>query len=135
MAKEALQDVHLRVCANRHTKISLLFVAFCVMETLLVWRPLVNSETADRGAVFVLGLAVTIAVLTQMLRLFRCPRERIILGLAIASFGISLISAIAPSLMLKFEPFVAHADLALWVIAFVLSLSMLVSSLSRKPGI
>jgi peptidoglycan/LPS O-acetylase OafA/YrhL len=135
MAKKALQDVHLRICANRRTKVSLLFVAFCVMETLLVWRPLVNNETADRGTVFVLGLVVTIAVLIQMLRLFRCRRERIVLGLAIASFGASLISAIAPSFMLKFEPLVTRADLVLWIIAVVLSLSMLVSSLSRKPGI
>jgi hypothetical protein len=123
---------HLKVCANRRPWTAFAFVAFCAIESVLSWRPLITDGTSDHSIVLALGLVLVIAILGQLLRIFRCRRERAVLGLAIASFSIGLVSAAVPNVIRPFTHLLARADLVLWVLAVALSLSMLLSSLSSN---
>jgi hypothetical protein len=73
-------------------------------------------------------------LLAQLLTVFRCLGERVVLSLGIVRFAFGLITRLAPGFINPIVIPVREGILALWVLASIISLSMLVSSAqTRKP--
>jgi hypothetical protein len=126
-------QAHLRLCANKHAWIALIFVAFSALELVLSWRPLVRDNPHDRNWALIMGLIVTIAVLGQLLVVFKCLRERLVLCLAIASFARGLLLLLVPPLAVRLSAkLITGGNIVLWTVATMLSLSILLSSLRQK---
>lgn len=126
------QDVHSRWCANRNTRIALALTAFCALEVFLSWRGLGQTiEKSDTVSLFV-GLFV-IGWLVLLFATFKCVRERLVLGLLIIRFAVGFAIRVSPTLSDSAADFWKRANVALWVVALALSLSMLYSSRRFRP--
>lgn len=132
MTKSRLDADHGRLCANRNIRVALIVVAFCGMEVALSWRSLGRNTPIEHDTMFFLGHVIAIAVLVLLFTGFRCLRERLVLVLAMVKFAIGLVSGLAPALVSSTSNFAKRGDLALWVIAAALSVSMFVSSVKLK---
>ncbi len=125
------EEVHARYCAVRNVRIALLFVAFCTLQAFLWWRDL-DKAFPQYGPYDLVWHVIAIAVIVKLFAAFACLRERFVLGLGIAVLVRGLVSGFKPSLIDPVAGMVRHAFLALWVVALLLSLSMLVSSPHRS---
>lgn len=127
-------DVHSRYCANRNIGVAFAFLAFCCMEAILSWRALGKEYPAQHGVMILLGQAVAIAVLAQLLTVFRCLRERIVLSLSIVRLATGLVAGLAPGWVSPAAVSIRLGSLALWCLAGIISLSMLISASRRSVG-
>ncbi len=126
------QDVHLPWCANRNPKIALGVAAFCGLEVFLSWRT--SGQAPPNGDLFFQLFSVyVIFLLLQFLVAFKCVRERLVLGIFTASFVVGLAGSLAPSVFGPAIDPLGRADAALWAVAFVVSLTMVYSSLRLRP--
>lgn len=128
MTRDVSRDVHLRFCANRNVATSLIFVAICAMEMFLGWRSLGGGHVAAHSTVHLLGDAAGILILGQFFTVFGCLRERIVLSLGIARLAAALIAGLAPGWVSPVAATMSQGSFALWTLAGIISLSMLVSA-------
>jgi hypothetical protein len=123
---------HERLCANRNLPMALIVVVFCGMELVLSWRSLGRSSPVEHDKLFFLGPVIGIAVLAMLFAEFKCIRERLVLALAMIRFATGLVSNLAPGLVNPTSKLLKGSYLLLWIIATVISISMLVSSAKLK---
>lgn len=123
---------HERLCPNRNLPMALIVVAFCGMELVLSWRSLGRSSPIEHDKLFFLGPVIAIAVLAMLFVEFRCIRERLVLALAMIRLATGLVSTLAPGFVNPTSKLVRGSYLLLWVIATVISMSMLVSAAKLK---
>src|SRR6185437_10771275 len=128
MDRQTSIEVHSRYCANRNLWVAFAFVAFCLMEAILSWRSLGKEQSAQPVGIILLGHGVAIAVLAQLLVVFKCLRERIVLSLGIVRLAEGLFGGLAPGWVSPVAVTLRPANLALWVLAGIISLTMLVSA-------
>lgn len=128
MERQTSVKVHSRYCANRNVWVAFAFVAFCLMEAILSWRSLGKEQSAQPVGIILLGHGVAIAVLAQLLAVFKCLRERIVLSLGIVRLAAGLFRGLAPGWVSPVAVTVRQGSLALWVLAGIISLTMLVSA-------
>ncbi len=127
-------NAHATLCANRNSRIALIFVALSGMGVALSWRSLHNQDPVKIDMVFLLGHLIAIAVLIQLFVTLKCIRERLALGLATAKLSLGLFSGLVPSVVSPTSRLVKVGSLLLWVLAAILSISMLASSLQRQKS-
>jgi len=125
-------DIHTRWCANRSMPTAIAFVAFCALGAVLAWRVLGQEGVVHRTTAL-FGDLIVIAVLAQVFAKFSCIRERFVLGLLILRFGVAFVAKVAPALFGETGYLLRRASFGLWVLALVVSLSMLYSALRFRP--
>lgn len=132
MTKQTDRDFHSQNCAITNIRTSMIFVAFCGLEAFLSWRVLGNAFP-EYNLLNVLRDFVVIAVCAKFLLMFRCSRERFVVSLVILRYVIGLTSASMPTVVNRVAGLVRIGDFALWVLALIVSLSMLVQA-ARSPN-
>lgn len=125
------EEIHAHYCANRKVGSALVVVAFCALEVFLSWRLLGREFSAYRVNGLLADL-ILIGVGVRLILIFRCLRERIVIGVAIVRGFVGLISMAIPNLLNPFAGTVRFGIVSLWVLAFLVGLSMLVDSV-RAP--
>jgi hypothetical protein len=125
------EEYHARNCAITNIRTSLIFVAFCAVEVFLSWREL-GKVLPIYSQFNVLRDVFVIVACTQLLQMYRCFQERFVISLVILRYVIALVSAFMPTPMNRVADLVGIGDLTLWVLALIVSLSMLVQS-ARNP--
>jgi hypothetical protein len=124
-------------CGFTHLRVAWVFVAFCGWAVFLNWRdldkPLSRPDVIEL-LFYVLFVVVYAPILWMVLR---CFTERFVIGIATVHMAITIFSWFVPSLFVSslFNPItesIRRAFLALWIVAFLLSLNMPVQAV-RNP--
>jgi hypothetical protein len=131
MIRAASTRLHGLSCANRSPGTAWLFIAFCGIEALACWRSLAKPRQLHPGAFFVFFQVYALLVTVFLFAALKCVRERLVLGLALVDCVGALSFEFAPGLASFTAGMPNWINLALWLIAFVVSVSMLASA-SRK---
>jgi hypothetical protein len=97
------------------------------------WRDL-HKAPQPRDFIQLPFAILLVAIYAKSLPIFKCFRERLVLGLAIASFVLAEVSEFAPAIVGPFAGLVKSGDLALTGLALLVSLSMLIQS-ARNPHV
>ena len=106
---------------------SIIFVTFCALEVFLSWKVL-GKGFQEYSLFDVLRDVAVIAACAKFLLMYRCLRERFVVGLVIFRFVVGLVSGFMLNLVNGVAGLVRAGDLALWVLALLVSLSMLIQS-------
>jgi hypothetical protein len=119
---------HERCCAVRDLRIGLLFVAIFALESLLAWRGL--NRPVQRISLFELPFVIlAFLVVGRFFWMFRCLRERLVLGFGMIAFAISVTLGFFPGFMESpLGETLKIYKLVLWFLSFVISASMIVPS-------
>ena len=123
---------HSRYCAVRSMRMALIFVAFCTLEVFLSWKTLGKSFSEYSIFEILRDIAVIGACVIFML-MYKCFWERFVIGLIIVRYVTGLVTGFAPHIIDPFSGLVRLGNLALWVLALIVSLSMLVQSAWNPP--
>src|SRR5579863_6397871 len=129
------EQKHERIyCAFTHRRIAWSFVALCAVEVFVSWRGL--DKPIARPSLFELSFYILlVAVYAPMsIMVLRCFSERFVVGVCTAVFVKAVAYFFAPILFNPVTGLVGRAFLVLWVLAFLVSLNMLVQAL-RNPRI
>jgi hypothetical protein len=117
----------------KNARVALVFAAFCVAETLTSWRGL--GKIPVRHSLIELPVYLFIVVVyAKLIAVFRCYRERFIVGIAMASLAIGLVAAYAPSVVGPFAHSVGLGQFVLYSLALAISLSMVLEAV-RSPRV
>jgi hypothetical protein len=120
------EEAHARYCAIKRTRIALCFVAVCLLMLYLNWRDL--GKPYSRASTYDLFWeVVSIAACYELLMVFRCLRERIVVGLLMLIAIRVVVSRFVPALQNEFASPLRYIFLMLWTLALLTSLSMVVS--------
>jgi hypothetical protein len=107
-------------------------VGFFALEAFLSWRalgkPFLEHNLYDLFFQIFLWVVVLFPVLVNI---SRCVPERFILGIVIFRFVTGWVIEFAPNLVEPVAGLVRQCNLVLWSLAFLISVTMLVSSLSK----
>jgi len=125
--RQSNKEVHSRYCANKSLRVALCFVAVCLLMLYLNWRDL-GQLYSQPSAYDLFWDVVSIAAGYQLLMVFRCLRERVVVGLGVLILIRVVLSRFVPALLNEFAGTLRHAFLVLWVFALLTSLSMAISS-------
>jgi hypothetical protein len=122
-------DYHQRYCALRNRKASLIFFAYCLFEVLIRWHSLGRGQEIEpRSVIFYIAVVAVIAALGDLVVALKCFRERLVLAIAIVSFVFVLLKGVLHSLITAVGGTVGRVFLIVWIIAMLVSLSMVVSA-------
>lgn len=122
-------------CANRRPGTAWLFIAFCGVMTLACWRSLGKPRQPHPGAFFVFFQVYVLLFYAFLFAALKCVRERLVLGLAVVHSVGALSFELAPGLASFTAGIPNWVNLALWLTAFVVSLSMLASASQMRRGL
>jgi hypothetical protein len=125
------ENFHNRFCGNRSVGTACFFVAFWAMIFFTAWRGLGKSHLVHSGAFFLFYQANALLVVGVFFALFKCLRERVVLGLSLLIPVRVLCFAVAPS-MANWSGFAYRVDLIASAIALAVSISMLISALRHR---
>jgi hypothetical protein len=124
-------------CGFTHIRAAWIFVAFCGLQAFMSWREL--DKPISRPDIFELPFYVLIVVVYAPILwlVLRCFTERLVLGIATVQMAVAVFSWFVPSFFVPslFNPVtvsIRRAFLVLWIVAFLLSLNMLVQAV-RYP--
>jgi hypothetical protein len=127
--KQTKEEVHAHFCAVRNWRTALLFAACCALLVIVSWKT--TGKAPSKHSYFDIPFNVlTILILGRWPVVFRCFRERFVLGLVLVSQVKWLVSWFVPTLGVAV--LARQMFRVLWVLAFLMSLSMLVQS-ARNP--
>ena len=126
------EEFHARECALRNVQGALIFVAFCALESFIVWRE-VDRAVRGNTLIDVLRDVAVITVCAKLLLMYKCFRERFVVAIVILRYAIGLISDFMPALFNRAAGLVWAGYLALWFLALLVSVSMLFSA-ARKSN-
>jgi len=128
------EQFHARLCAVGNRRTALLFATACAVLVIASWRTLALYKAASRPDYFVIPFnLLTIFIFGRLIVLFKCLRERFVFGLALIGQLRWLASWFAPALRNP-APWLRRLEFVLWVLAFLMSLSMVVQAV-RNPRI
>ena len=128
------EEYHARRCAVRNIPTALFFVMFCGLEVYLSWKILGRPFQAYNFFA-VLRNVVVIAACAQSLMMFTCFRERLVVGTVLVRFAIGLVFGFVPLFVNPIAGLLRFGNLALWVFALLVSLSMLFSAIQRPKQV
>jgi hypothetical protein len=124
---------HSRFCAVRNKRESIYFLVACLLLTLYGWRNLGKAYPIGQSLfILLLGHLTALALLTQLMVVLKCFRERLVLGLIMATSAIGLIRGLLPSLTAAATPLVRESCFFLWAASSLVSLTMLLSAYNSK---
>jgi len=126
-------EYHRRYCAISNARTALVLVLCLAAVVFVSWKGL--RKPIQQVSVIELPLYILVAaIFVKCLGVFRCFRERIIAGLAIASLSIGAIAGLVPVRVGPFSDLISYCKFGLWTLALLISLSMLMSS-ARRPDV
>lgn len=124
---------HRRYCVVRNPRSALVLVFCLALVVLVSWNGL--RKPMQQVSIIDLPLYVlVIAILVGCLVNFSCFRERLIVGLAMASLVIGGISALVPVKVGPIDGLIKYGKFGLWTFALLISLSALIDSV-RRPAV
>ena len=126
-------DEHARLCAVRNVVSSLSFVGACLLMVYLSWTEL-GKPFHKLSNYYLFWMVISIWVDYELLLLFRCIRERLILCLGLLVSLRALLSRFAPIALNQFAIPVRQTFLLLWIIGLLTSFSMFFSA-AFKPKV
>jgi hypothetical protein len=135
-------ELHRRYCANRNVKAALFWTAANCWITYLIWRPLAAEHPTSQtdfdtfllfrdlffysfASVFLVYCAVGV---------LRCLRERIVLGVWAISLGVGVLGRLMPDVVESATAEIKTVRLILWLLASLMSLSMLHTAIQARRG-
>jgi hypothetical protein len=127
-------EMHARICAVRNVRIALFLVGFFTLEVFLSWKALGKPFLDHNLYDLIFRIVLLIAVFPVLLNICRCVPERFILGIVTIRFVTGWVIELAPNLVEPVAGLVRQCNLMLWILAFLTSLTMLVSSLSNPKS-
>lgn len=108
---------------------ALLLIAFLLLEAILSWRAIGREERPADDPILIAVLLLALPMLARLMVVFRCTRERIVLGLLMLRSALSLAAKMMPSLVADSFRVFSVVNLVLWILALLVSGTMLYSSL------
>ena len=124
---------HPRYCAARNWRTALGFLAVSVYGVCVpAGRPL-EGPLAGRGdsPVFLFLYLLAVVVLVRLLFILRCFRERLVLALGISDVCLGFAALAVPRALAPWNGFVKQVSTLAWILAGLVSVSLLVSSLQH----
>jgi len=128
-------DFHAPICAVKNPRIAAFLVGFFTLEVILSWREL-GKPFVERSLYDLLFRVVVLSILFPTLfRISSCLPERIILGIVTIRIATGWVFEYAPNIVDPMSGLVRECNLALWILALLASLGLLVSSLSGPKSL
>jgi hypothetical protein len=122
---------HELICAGRNVRIALFLVGFFALQIFLSWRVLGRPFSEHSLYALLFRIFLSILVFPVLLDLFKCVPERFILAIVTIRIVTGWAVEFAPNSFQSAAGSIRQANLLLWVLAFLVSIAMLISSLSR----
>jgi hypothetical protein len=124
-------EVHARICAIKNARIAALLVGFFTLEVFLSWRELGKPflEHSLYDLLFRI-LLFSIVIFPVLFRISECFPERFIVGILVVRIVTGWVFEYAPNAVDAVTGLVRQCNLALYILALLISLGLLVSSLS-----
>jgi hypothetical protein len=105
-------------------------VAFSALEVVLRWTAIRRPLAVEREPLlFLTGSIAVIAWLAWLAFSLTCLRERVLIALALVSFTMGALKVGLPGVVAAASPALILASLGLWIVALLVSLSMLRSAM------
>ena len=127
-------EMHARICPVRNIRIAVFLAGFFTLEIFLSWRALGKPFLEHNLFDLLFRIVIFSALFPVLLKISRCVPERIILGIIMIRFVTGWAIEFAPNLVEPVADLVRQCNLVLWILAFLISLTMLVSSLSNPKS-
>jgi hypothetical protein len=127
------EEYHRRYCALTNTRAALVLVLCLAVIAFVSWIGL--RKPVQQVSVIELPLYIIVEILlVKCLIIFRCFRERLIVGLAMVSLAIGSSSGFIPARIGPLPELIKYGKFGLWTFALLISLSALVGSV-RRPDV
>jgi hypothetical protein len=126
------QEFHALYCPAKNPKSALFLVAFLSLETFLGWKGL-HKAPERPDFITLIFLIFVAAMLAKPLANFTCFRDRVVFVLVIGSLAADEAFGFFPAIIGPHVHLVNSIVFALWVVALLVSLTMLVQS-ARSPN-
>src|SRR5579863_1440085 len=127
------EEYHRRYCALTNTRAALVLVLCLAVVVFVGWNGL--GKPLQQVSVIELPLYIFVeALFVICLVIFRCFRERLIMGLAMVSLVIGGASGFVPVRVGPFADLIKYGEFGLWTFALLISLSALITS-ARRPHV
>ncbi len=121
---------HRQYCTMSNTRVALTLTLSLVLVVFVSWIDV--SKPVQRISLFNLVLLISVEImLARGLAIFRCFRERLILGVIMTTLAISVVSELLHFRNESNAELINYSEFGLWVLALLLSLSALVNSVMR----
>jgi len=124
---EPFEHSRSRWCANRFPATALAFVALSTLDVFYVCRSL-GKELPHSDSHYLLGSFLFVFSLPPVYMSFECLRERLVLKVFIFTYGFGFLVRVWPALIGSAASLYRPACLAAYLVALLLSLSMLYSA-------
>ena len=128
-------NAHLRICAIKNAWIAAFLVAFFTLEVFLSWResgkPIIEHNLYDLLFRIVLW---SIVLLPVLLKIYRCFPERLIIGIVMIRIVTGWVFEYEPNAVETVAGLVSQYNVALYMLALLTSLALLISSLSNPKS-
>jgi hypothetical protein len=124
---------HAQYCPIKNSKSALFFVAYFALLSFTSWRGL-HRGPASPDLTVLLFILIVAAIFVRALVEFKCFRERLIFGIAIAILSIGQIERYAPSAFGGHFETEKLTRLVLALAGLLISLTMLIQSLVTRPA-
>jgi hypothetical protein len=131
---ESGEEIHARICAVRNVRSALFLVGFFTLEVFQSWRALGKPFLQHNLYDLLFRIVLLTVAFPVLLKISRCVPERFILGILTIRFVTGWVIEFAPNLVEPVASLVRQCNLVLWILAFLTSLTMLVSSLSNPKS-
>jgi hypothetical protein len=125
-------EYHGRYCIITNPRAALELVLSLAVVVFVSWNGLRKPILPISVIELVLYVLVA-AIFVKCLVIFRCVRERLILGLALTSLAIGGASGLVPVGIGAFADLIKYGKFGLWTFALLISISALISSARRPP--
>ena len=124
---------HERICAFNHVWVAWLFVTFCAWAVFVSWKSVdrpISPPTALELPFYILAVVVYTPAFFMILR---CFQERFVISIAVVHTAMAVVSWFMPTLFNPVAHLLGRVFLVLWVLAFLMTLSMPVHALRKSP--
>jgi hypothetical protein len=128
-------EVHTRFCPTKNARIAAFLVGFFTLEAFLSWREL--SKLFVEQSLYELLFRIvlwSIVLFPALFRISACLPERFILGIVVIKTVTGWVFDYRPSVVGPVAGLVRQCNFALYIIALLTSLALLVSSLSSPKS-
>jgi hypothetical protein len=124
------EEAHARICAVKNVRSAAFLVGFFALEVFLSWRALGKPFLEHSLYDLLFRIVLWFVLFPALLNISRCAPERFILSIVVIRFVSGWVIEFAPNLVGPVAGLIRQCNLVLWVLAFLTSLTLLVSSLS-----
>jgi hypothetical protein len=121
-------------CAFTHVPVAWFFVALCAFEVFSSWRALEKPISGPNLFQLPFYILVVVFYTPVFFLVLRCFAERFVIGIAALHIAMAVLSWFVPGFLDPHAGLVGRIFLVMWVLAFLMSLSMPVQAL-RNPAI